>query len=97
MVKWTDEGKPKLNFVERMKMRSILKNLAKIEKEIINIKEVKKQKELIANSIMDLVDILDIKNPETGEKATTESLQEMPLDELIDLYDEVVGELKKTV
>lgn len=97
MVKWTDEGKPKLSFMERTYMRKIIKDLKKVQEKAQKIIDVQEQKKKISEALMDVIDILDIIDPETNEKATQESLENLELDDLIQLFEDVVKELEKTI
>lgn len=97
MVKWTEEGKPKLNFMERTYMRKIVHDLKKIQKKMDDIIDEQEQKKKIAEAIMDVADILDITNPETKEKATQKSLEALELKDLVELFEGVIEELQKTI
>jgi hypothetical protein len=95
--KWDEEKDiPKLSFRQRMQMRSVIKNLKEANRNVSQLLDDDKKKKAMAEAIIEVSEILEIKNKE-GKPATKEELQAMEIGALTDLFEDVIKELERTV
>lgn len=96
-----NEKEEKIGFFNRTTLKKFTKKIKNQiekdkEKEIITEEEIKRRKEKIVKSIIEITQVMDITNKE-GEMVTEEELMNEDLKTLLELFEEIIAEMEQKI